>query len=153
MPKRRLIPDGKSLVAGAKQLCLGTRIAYGRNRDRCKEPHEVGISWGNCHRCNRPLGCSVCVTSNEREVLCEPCGMWGTKAAFLHHGPVEYKPAKHGRWKPALFAAYPENWRREYEPPQVAGRFDETVVHGLVGEKTMPPLTHDPRAETAKDWE
>lgn len=81
--------------------CPGTTIAFNRRAQFARGEHDrrlydahgkptgdLARSWGVCWKCKRPLGCTICTTSSETEILCRPCGAWGTKAAFEHHGPM-----------------------------------------------------------------
>lgn len=115
----------------AETLCSGSFVAYDVKRGFGRgEPHErrcvdsngrplgsVARSWGDCWKCGRSLGCAMCTTTNELEVLCAKCGAWGTEAAFHHHGPIINTPelvAKRRGVRGAEFREYPERWRLAY---------------------------------------
>jgi hypothetical protein len=145
---------------GATDLssCPGTTIAFNRRSQFAREEHsrvltdhagkataQLARSWGNCWNCGLPLGCSICTTSTEAEILCTRCALWGTKAAFLQHGPLE-------RGKP--LEAYPVEWRREYEAPamkQIELRLNAIVQSTAAA--IAAPTARDPRIESEKEWE
>jgi hypothetical protein len=114
-------PLGADTEQSGENLCSGTAIAFNRRGQFAREPHDrrfcdpagrpiggLARSWGLCWRCQKGLGCQICTSATAVEILCRRCAVWGTREAFLLHGPLE---------RGAPFADYPEPWRREYEPP------------------------------------
>lgn len=89
--------DGSPCAFGAKQL----------------GPHHTLTPWPTCWKCRQPLGCPKCVSCTRDEVFCEACLAWGTRDAFLAHGPVSNDPnqlrKRLGRMAPQA-DAYPQAW-------------------------------------------
>lgn len=85
------------------------------------EAHHYNSIHGNCWKCGRSLGCGLCC-GIEKEVLCQNFrehgglgAVWGTKRAFLEHGPMVLQ--RHGPRQ--TLADYPREWAQEYEPLEV----------------------------------
>jgi len=92
---------GAASETAAETTCPGTRIAFNRREQFARGEHDRRLldlngrptggfakSWGDCWKCHRPLGCTICTTTSELEVLCRACGAWGTQEALEHHGPI-----------------------------------------------------------------
>ena len=94
--------------------CDGSPCAYGAKQ---LPPHHTLAPWPNCWKCRQPLGCPKCVTNTQTEIFCESCFAWGTRAAFLHHGPVPNDPQvlrkRLGRHAPQA-EDYPHAWLASY---------------------------------------
>src|SRR3990172_6290982 len=111
--KRSKDPETGTAADAAGRICPGTRVAFGRWSELTRAKHDLrsARSWGVCWKCQRPLGCTRCMTTNELEILCEPCAAWGTFESLQYHGPM--LPGNRLRVV-ATLAEYPEAWRRRY---------------------------------------
>jgi hypothetical protein len=138
MPRKNRLaaPETPELAAPA---CNGTRVAYDQDPKYSREPHPVGNPrWPDCWKCNMPLGCVVCSTSNVREVLCARCAAWGTKDAFHHHGPIMNDEASvRKRWglRAPEYREYPDAWKVGYEAPRLAVASIGDLVKTAMGEE------------------
>ena len=128
--------DRWRLKAGqAIHHCDGSTVAFGAV-DR--GAHHTLHPWPNCWRCHLSLGCPKCVTANALEVLCERCLVWGTREAFLHHGPIANDPnqvRKRGGRKAPEVLAYPDAWLVPFTHGEMQFETSETssakgVAHG-----------------------
>jgi hypothetical protein len=99
--------------------CAGISYAFGARK--WGEPHHCIVLHQRCWLCHEPLGCLLC-SGIEAELLCENIrhhgdlgAVWGTKAAFLEHGPLPQQP-KQNKARPQAVADYPPEWTRWYTP-------------------------------------
>jgi len=94
--------------------CEGSPVGW-QTRGR-ENPHHGRSRYPDCWHCGYSLGCDQCggvIT----EVLCVKCVVWGTKDAFLHHGPILNTPpmmAKRGGKRAPQTAEYPASWASAY---------------------------------------
>lgn len=115
-----MVEHGWAPVASPRIFhCEGSTVEFGAKKI---DPHHSRWVWPSCWRCGESLGCGKCATSDRLEVLCTKCIVWGTEAAFLHHGPILNDPGplarRGGRRAPSL-SEYPSVWARRYNllPP------------------------------------
>lgn len=111
--------------------CAGISYAFGARK--WGEPHHCIELHPRCWLCHEPLGCRLC-SGIAGELLCENLkahnglgAVWGTKAAFLEHGPLIRQ--RHGRRQ--TLEDYPRQWAMEYEPLETTGKISAAYLNEL----------------------
>lgn len=93
---------------------------------KCQQ--SAAIIWPSCWKCSRPLGCYLCNSGIETEVMCQLCVTWGTMDALAEHGPISNHPRhvrlREGRYAPAI-EEYPLAWRSHYQ--RTESRFQHSL--------------------------
>jgi hypothetical protein len=123
------MPKDIGQTAAGDSFCPGTSVAFTRRDRFAREPHDrrfldhfgkptggLAKPWGDCWKCGKSLGCTICTTTNATEILCRRCGAWGTPEAFEHHGPIV--PGGRIRYVADL-AEYLAHWPRPNGTPSV----------------------------------
>lgn len=116
--------------------CDGTGIVFGAfSVHEGDNPwHHGKVSWGECWKCERPLGCSLCVSGMKvnknglpynDEIICKPCRVAANFETFVRGGPlvgcgltIGYNPLIFEMYKidkpTPSFKAYPKDWKAKY---------------------------------------
>jgi hypothetical protein len=71
-------------------------------------------TWGDCWKCKGYLGCNTCIPVSVTEIMCERCGCWATREAFVRNGALldTIMTMRVRKGRPFLpVEEYPDDWR------------------------------------------
>jgi hypothetical protein len=76
--------------------------------------HHGMKTWGDCWKCKGYLGCNTCIPVSVTEIMCERCGCWATREAFVRNGALldTIMTMRVRKGRPFLpVEEYPDDWR------------------------------------------